>query len=176
MNDETRPLMPTRPDPGVPEKAETNGRPHGLINGVRHFLRTVPQVPWAAWLAGLSVWGATLLFLVVSLNETNATARENGFRNQAEDNARANYLNALATYNLERLQYESCLDDIRDAEGNRAWKTRFLNNLEASFPGNEQVALLVTLSRRDIDELIIVGDIDDCIEPGAPPTFEEFLP
>lgn len=118
------------------------------------------------WLAG----AAAIFFLSVVITQTqfnriNASERDR----QLAQFESATYINALATWNQARVTYASCLENVVRSDGNRAWKTWLLSEIEIMFPFSPEAATIVAEGREKLDEYLPQRSVEDCVDPGPPP-------
>lgn len=165
--------MNKNPNLGDGDRSETTTettvatrRHRGPIGAARAFLRHVPQVPWASWLA----CGACIIFgfvlVVLKFNDLNAHERD---RIVAEREQKDFELE-ITSWNQARVVYTACLESVERSDGNREFKTWMLDAIEKLFPGSDKAAEFVTEGRQKLDELLPARSPEECVDPGPKPT------
>ena len=108
----------------------------------------------------------SVVFTQVQFNEFNQQERDE----LAEDNASANYITALATWNQARVAHTACLETVVRSDGNRAWKIWLLDFLAQDlFPESSEADRLQAEGLVKLDELLPARTVEDCEDPGPPP-------
>lgn len=135
------------------------------IKEIRHFGDQVAQIRIKWLVTGIFIFLISVLLTQTQFNTINQQEREELAR-KTEQEA---YINSLAAYNTQVVQYESCLETVTRAAGNRAWKTWLLNKLETSFPGSLIATDIVIEGRTQLDLLVPARSTAECHHPGPRP-------